>query len=180
MLLTKVTYNWGMQQAQASIYLMYGHSYISFFFFFVMCGGSVPNKNSYQDKASTRVGMWSSVYESAGVYLHRAARHLQLNLRVSWNMVLRSIVTCQLNSHWGKLGVNRGDDFLAHRKMDNSDGWNVMEKQKKPVLSKALHCVRVKKSVLWRRAPLQKWLTAFPTKASFPKHMRQANLINRV
>ncbi len=81
-----------MQQAQASIYLMYGHSYISFIYFFVMCEGSVPNKNSYQDKASTRVGMWSSVYESAGVYLHRAARHLQLNLSVSWNMVLRSIV----------------------------------------------------------------------------------------
>lgn len=64
--------------------------------------------------------------------------------------------------------------------MDCSDGWNVMEKQKKPVLSKALHCVRVKRSVLGRRTPLQKWLTAFSTKASFPKHTRQANLINRV
>lgn len=142
--------------------------------------GSVPNNYSYQDKASTRLVMWSSVYESAGGYLHRAASHLHLNLSVSWNMVLRSIITSQLNSHWGKLGVNKGDDFPAHRKMDYSDGWNVMEKQKKPVLSKALHCMRVKKSVLGRNAPLQKWLTAFPTKVSFPKHTRQANLINRV
>lgn len=71
-------------------------------------------------------------------------------------MVLRYIATSQFYSHWGKLGVNRGDDFPAHRKMDYSDGWNVMEKQKKPVLSKALHCVRVKKSVLGRRAALQK------------------------
>lgn len=105
---------------------------------------------------------------------------LTLNLNINWKMVLRYIVTSQFYSHWGKLGVNRGDDFPAHRKMDYSDGWNVMEKQKKPVLSKALHCVRVKKSVLGRRAPLQKWLTAFSTKASFPKHARQANLINRV
>lgn len=52
--------------------------------------------------------------------------------------------------------MNRGDDFPPHRKMDYSDGWNVIEKQKKPVLSKAVHCVQVKKSVLGRRAPLQK------------------------
>ncbi len=63
-------------------------------------------------------------------------------------MVLRSIVTSQLNSYWGKLGVNRGDDFPAHRKMDYSDGLNVMEKQKKPVLSK--HCIVCgSKSVSW-------------------------------
>ncbi len=61
--------------------------------------------------------------------------------------------------------MNRGDDFLAHRKMDNSDGWNVMEKQKKPVLSKALHCVRGQKERPVKKGTASEMINSIPHKS---------------